>query len=138
MAPRMGTTDVTALPRLLVVDDDPTILRLLVTILGGSYALGTARSGAEALAAVAEGAVFDGAILDVVMANMDGFELAEQLRAPGPMAELPIVMLTALDNAEHRRRALEVGANAFITKPFEPELLEATLSMHIPRVSLFP
>lgn len=131
-----GTTR--PLPSLLVVDDDASILYLLTEILGLDYEIRIADSAEAALDAVEAAGAFDGAIVDAMMGGMDGFELVELLRARRETARMPIIMLTALDDPDHRQRAQEVGVDAYVTKPFEPELLEATLSIHVPAGSIFP
>lgn len=130
--------DVRPMPCLLVVDDDPVILGVLTSFLEAHYQVVSVRSGEAALEVVDGGLVIDGALVDVVMDGMDGFELAVALRERPATAAVPIVMLTALDDAEHRERAHVAGADAYLTKPFEPALLEATIAMHVPRGSLFP
>ena len=117
-------------PRLLIVDDDESILQLLVAILGMDYDVTTASSAALALQHV-ETERFDAIITDAMMDSMDGFELTQRLRERPATATTPIIMLTALADEAHKRRAREVGVDTYVTKPFDPELLEATLAMSI-------
>ena len=104
--------------RILVVDDDDfnrTAISRLVEELG--YAVETAEDGFEALAKVKLG--FDLVLADVVMPGMDGFEVVRKLRADPATEHLPIIMVTSLDSREDRLRAVEAGANDYITKPVE-------------------
>ncbi|MEW6733730.1 MAG: response regulator [Acidobacteriota bacterium] len=64
-------------------------------------------------------------LLDIMMPNMDGFEVCRHLRADSLLGELPIIMLTALDDADSRRQGLEAGADDFVTKPFDRAELRA-------------
>jgi CheY-like chemotaxis protein len=64
-------------------------------------------------------------LLDLMLPGMDGFEVCTRLRADPSTAELPIVVISALDDAESRQRAMDLGATTFYAKPFRPlELLE--------------
>lgn len=124
---------------ILVVDDNPTILQLLDVLLGTQFHVVTALSGDDALRAVADPATppVDAAVVDVMMPEMDGFTLVGHLRA-AVRADLPIVMLTAMDDAEHKQQAHALAVAAYITKPFEPELLLATLDLIVPTPSAVP
>lgn len=109
----------------LVVDDDPLILRVVATVLDlEEYAVRTVESAPEALTYLHEG-FCDLAIVDVMMPGMDGFELCERIRADPDHAKLPIILLTARDSDEDRRRGATVGSDAYLTKPFSPlELID--------------
>jgi two-component system, OmpR family, phosphate regulon response regulator OmpR len=112
-------------PHLLVVDDDRRIRDLLSRfLLGEGYRVTTAESAAEARAKLA-GLRFDLMILDVMMPGETGFEFARSLRgsANGPISNVPILMLTARGEAESRIQGLEIGADDYVGKPFEPREL---------------
>ena len=107
-------------PHLLVVDDDRRIRDLLSRfLLGEGYRVTTAESAAEARAKLA-GLRFDLMILDVMMPAETGFEFARSLRAT---SSVPILMLTARDEAVSRIEGLEIGADDYVAKPFEPREL---------------
>ena len=118
-------------PCLLVAEDDPSIRRLLTTVLSLDYVVHEAEDGQAALEAVEGGLQISAFVLDVMMPRMDGFTLAAHLRASQDHADTPIVMLTALAEPEHRERARQIGVDAFLNKPFDPEMLLATLEMHV-------
>ena len=109
--------------RVLVVDDNEINLTLISKILElEGYEVEIADNGPEAIRLVTRRAP-DLAILDVMMPDFDGYELCRRLRQPPVNARMPIVMLTAAGDEHDRLHALEVGANDFITKPFEMEVL---------------
>jgi len=107
--------------RVLVVDDDPAIREVLVAYL--------AREGHEVLeadsgeAALHQAAGADLVVLDLMLPGLDGWRVAEILRARDP--ELPILMLTARGEEEERVRGFELGADDYVTKPFSPRELVA-------------
>lgn len=113
--------------KILVVDDDPAILDVLVRILlRDGYTPITAANGVEALELVAREAP-DLILLDVTMPRLDGFAVCKQLKDNEQTALIPVTMLTGLDDREHRQRGLEVGADDFLTKPFDQHLLRARI-----------
>ncbi len=103
--------------RVLVVDDVPANVKLLEARLSAEYFdVVTAYSGAEALA-VCERAECDIVLLDVMMPDMDGFEVCRRLKSNPATHHIPVVMVTALDQPSDRVRGLEAGADDFLTKP---------------------
>jgi two-component system, cell cycle response regulator len=103
--------------RVLVVDDVPANVKLLEARLSAEYFdVATAMSGVEALAKC-EKAECDIVLLDVMMPDMDGFEVCRRLKANPSTHHIPVVMVTALDHPSDRVRGLEAGADDFLTKP---------------------
>lgn len=120
--------------RLLVVDDEPNLLRAVAACLkAAGYDVSTARSGREALLQLAE-AVPDLLISDIRMPGMDGYQLARQLRGSPRTALVPIVFLTAKDERSDRIEGFRAGVDAYLTKPFEPEELIAVVNGILKRV----
>jgi two-component system cell cycle response regulator len=108
--------------RVLVVDDVPANVRLLEARLSAEYFdVVTAMSGKEALA-MCERAECDLVLLDVMMPDMDGFEVCRRLKGNPVTHHIPVVMVTALDQPSDKVRGLEAGADDFLTKPI-PELV---------------
>ncbi len=111
--------------RILVVDDIPTNVRLLQARLSAEYfEVFTAASGREALDLCARQDI-DLILLDVMMPEMDGFEVCRRLKADPATHHVPVVMITALDQPSDRVRGLEVGADDFLTKPVDEMQLMA-------------
>jgi len=123
-------TEKSKVPRIVVVDDNPRNVRLVLSILKpNKYEIFPAYSGREALALVEEKSP-DLVILDVLMPEMDGFQVARALRANPESRAIPILMLTALRELEDKVKGLEAGADDFLTKPFNAiELLARTRSL---------
>jgi len=103
--------------RILVVDDVPANVKLLEARLSAEYFdVATAFNGADALA-VCERAECDIVLLDVMMPQLDGFEVCHRLKSNPLTHHIPVVMVTALDQPSDRVRGLEAGADDFLTKP---------------------
>ena len=120
--------------RLLVVDDEPNLLRAVGACLRGEgFDVVTARSGAEALVRVAE-TVPDLIVSDIRMPGMDGYQLARQLRSSPRTALTPVVFLTAKDETADRIEGFRAGVDAYLTKPFEPDELIAVVNAILQRV----
>jgi two-component system, OmpR family, phosphate regulon response regulator OmpR len=112
-------------PHLLVVDDDRRIRDLLSRFLASEgYRVTTAETAADARAKL-KGLSFDLLVLDVMMPGETGFDLAKALRGD---SNVPILMLTARDAAESRIRGLEIGADDYLSKPFEPRELSLRIA----------
>src|ERR1700680_1516334 len=103
--------------RVLVVDDVPANVKLLEARLSAEYFdVVTASSGREALI-ICERAECDIVLLDVMMPDMDGFEVCRRLKANTATHHFPVIMVTALDQISARVKGLEAGADDFLTKP---------------------
>jgi signal transduction histidine kinase len=101
----------------LLVDDDPTAREALVSILEGEgYDLQQAKDGIQALRMLKQ-LQPDLILLDVMMPAMDGFEVCRRIRATPSLAEMPIILLTALDDRDSLLRGIESGADDFLSKP---------------------
>ena len=111
--------------KILVVDDDELVLiaiQELLTPLG--YSVTNASNGPGALEKVSS-EPFDLVVLDVIMPEMDGFEVCRRIRKMDSYAETPILMLTAKSGEEDRQRGMEAGANLYLAKPIAPKRLIA-------------
>jgi phosphoserine phosphatase RsbU/P len=104
--------------RVLIVDDVKTNVDILVQALSAEYKLSVALGGAQALDAVRRSPP-DLILLDIVMPDIDGYEICRQLRAAEATRELPIMFLSSLEDVNEKTRGFEVGGNDYLTKPFE-------------------
>jgi sigma-B regulation protein RsbU (phosphoserine phosphatase) len=104
--------------RVLIVDDVKANVDVLVQALSGEYKLSVALGGQQALDAVNRSAP-DLILLDIVMPDIDGYEICRRLRAVEATRELPIMFLSSLEDVKHKARGFEVGGNDYLTKPFE-------------------
>ena len=117
-------------PALLLVDDDPTLLSVLARRMAREgYEVVTADSGSRALALLDQRwpALL---IIDLMMPGMDGFELCDRVKR---IADLPIIVLSAVDASEAKVRALEDYAEDYVTKPFDPDELVARVQRVLQR-----
>jgi two-component system phosphate regulon response regulator OmpR len=118
-------------PHILVVDDDKRLRELLRRYLAErGFRVTAAANAAEAWARL-EGMAFDLIVLDVMMPGQNGLDFTEALR---PKSRVPILMLTAMGEAEHRIKGLERGADDYLAKPFEPRELVLRIQRILSRV----
>lgn len=116
--------------RVLVVDDEPNIVLSLEFLMKkAGFEVEVARNGREALAAL-DREPPDLLLLDVMMPEIDGFEVCERIRSRPEWRKTKIVMLTARGRESERERGLALGADAYVTKPFSTrELVERVKAM---------
>ncbi|HET7219805.1 MAG TPA: HD domain-containing phosphohydrolase [Vicinamibacterales bacterium] len=113
--------------RVLVVDDEETNRKLLTRLLSRDYSVETAPDGEEALALL-ERIDVDLVLLDVRLPGLDGFEVCARLKRLPRTRLVPVVLVTGLGAREHRIRGIHVGADDFLTKPFDAEELHARVA----------
>lgn len=120
-------------PRILLIDDDPLMRQIVKSALAGeNYTVAEADSGTDGLAqALAERP--DLILLDVMMPGMDGYQVCHRLRANLTTLSVPIMMLTALDDIGEKVRGMQVGADDYVTKPFDPRELRSRIAAHLRR-----
>ena len=109
--------------KILIVDDEPVNVGVLANALKGSYEICTALSGDAAISMIKEQSP-DLVLLDVMMPEMDGFQVCRLIRAEGAYAEIPIIFVTAVNSAEGEGEGLELGAVDYITKPVNIKLVK--------------
>jgi FixJ family two-component response regulator len=108
-------------PMIFIVDDDPSVRKALKRLLSSAgFAVATFGSAEDALKA-SQRAVADGFVIDVRMPGMSGLELQRELRAAG--SRVPVIFITAHEDADARNAAMEAGATAFLQKPFDDRAL---------------
>lgn len=119
--------------RILFIDDDPQIRRILHYVLEeDGYELVEASSGAEGIVSAVRSRP-DLILLDVLMPEMDGYEVCRRLRENPRTANIPVLMVTALGNMGEKIRGLDVGADDYITKPFDSGELRSRVQAHLRR-----
>ena len=111
-------------PWVLVVDDNPSLVRLVSSILASDYNLYRASSGEEALERLAESAV-DLVISDVMMPGITGLELCRRIKSDERTQTIPVILLTARGSTARKIEGLDMGADDYIGKPFDPDELRA-------------
>jgi DNA-binding response OmpR family regulator len=121
-------------PDVLVVDDDPDIRAMLGFSLGGEFNVRFASGGVEAIEALASEPP-DAMILDVMMPDCDGYAVLEARRERGLAPDTHVVMLTCKTDERDLVRSWALGADAFISKPTDPEIIVAKLRVALPRRS---
>ena len=104
--------------RILIVDDVADNVDVLVGVLKGEHRLVVARDGESALRLIAENPP-DLVLLDIMMPGIDGYEVCRRLRAAEATRELPVMFLSALEDAVNKAQGFEIGANDYLSKPFE-------------------
>lgn len=115
---------------LLVVDDLPGNIDVMCGILGKNYLIKVANSGQLALKIVAAQAP-DLILLDVMMPEMDGYEVCRQLKANETTRHIPVIFVTARDDIKDETRGFELGAADYITKPVSPPIVHARVHAHL-------
>ena len=121
--PSPVTKEPASLPRLLVIDDDPSVCAFVTAALSGAAEVTAVATAEAALTAVGE-TKYDGALIDNVLPDLMGIELIRLLRADPRTLTLPLVLFTGSDNADVERDARRAGADDYLAKPVEPLLLE--------------
>jgi DNA-binding response OmpR family regulator len=116
--------------KILVVDDETSICLLLENFLSLDYHVITISNGEEALMWL-EGNLPDLIISDIQMTNMDGFEFLTKVRKRGFTKHTPFVMLSARAESKERIKCYQLGAQDYLTKPFNPEELEEVVKKNL-------
>jgi CheY-like chemotaxis protein len=114
-------------PRLLLVDDTPVTLTILVNLLQGDHALQVAVSGRSALDVAAGPLPPDLILLDVSMPEMDGFETLSRLKADPGTSDIPVLLFSANPSIANHEKGIALGASDFLDKPISPPLLLARI-----------
>ena len=121
--------------KVLVVDDEESVRKLVSTALEGeNIKVFHATDGRQALTMIEQGA-FDLIILDILMEDINGYDVISQIRAQG--IDTPVFLLSGMDTDNHKIIGYGIGADAYITKPFSPAVLCAAVKSHIKRYQDF-
>ncbi len=116
--------------KVLIVDDIPSNLMILKTILGDAYDIDLAPGGREALEVI-ESNPPDLILLDILMPDVDGYEVCARLKADEKTGAIPIIFLTSLSEVKDETKGFEAGAVDYITKPFSALVVKARVKTHL-------
>ena len=114
----------------LIVDDNSTNIDLLVNTLKNDYRLGIAKNGPKALD-YTEKYLPDLILLDIMMPEMNGYQVCARLKTDPQTKNIPVIFITAMSEAGHKTRGFEVGGVDYITKPFNTEEVKARVKTHL-------
>ena len=117
--------------KILIVDDNPENIRILLEALSDEFAVVGTRSGEKALTLAVAEPHPDIILLDVMMPEMDGYEVCRRLKANPETWSIPVLFVTSLNDMKDEQHGLEAGAVDYITKPFRPELVKARVRSQI-------
>lgn len=115
----------------LIVDDTVNNLYIVASLLEDSYRVKVANHGLKGLKIAASSPPPDLILLDVMMPEMDGYAVCQQLKENPATHDIPVIFLTALSEAEDEQKGLELGAVDYITKPINPAILRARVKTHL-------
>ena len=117
--------------RILVVDDASTNIKILNDLLKGEYNISFAKNGADALALANSENRPDLILLDVMMPEMDGYEVCRRLKANEQTRNIPVLFVTAKGEVDDEKMGLELGAVDYITKPVSPPIVQERVRNHM-------
>lgn len=118
-------------PKILIVDDERLFLNIIVDLLKDDYQTFTAKNGNEALEYIKSESLPDLIILDIVLPDMDGFEICQHFKKSKHTCDIPIIFLTIKTDIDDETKGFEAGAIDYITKPISPAILKARVKTHI-------
>ncbi|WP_166111785.1 two-component system response regulator [Pseudoalteromonas sp. Z9A5] len=117
-------------PRILIVDDEPANLKVMREVLGNQYRMSFAKSGDAALALL-EKDLPQLILLDIMMPDMNGFEVCQLVKSNPKTSHIPVVFVTALGDESDEFKGFELGAVDYITKPISPAIVRARVKTHL-------
>ncbi len=115
----------------LIVDDMPVNVKVLASLLKDEYVVQVASSGEKALAITGGSNPPDLVLLDIMMPDIDGYEVCRRLKDNPLTSRIPVIFVCALDEVEDEAKGLQYGAVDYITKPFHPEIVKARVRSHM-------
>ncbi|HPL96446.1 MAG TPA: response regulator [Smithellaceae bacterium] len=115
----------------LIVDDEPANISLLNEVLKTDYRIMVAKDGKRALLVAQSNPPPDLILLDIVMPELDGYEVLKRLKADEDTKKIPIIFVTSKNKDEDETKGLEMGAVDYIHKPFNPAVVKARVKAHL-------
>ena len=116
--------------RVLVVDDERINRKLLSNLLEEQHDVVLAKNGVQALERLADGLI-DLILLDVIMPEMNGYEVLRQIKENEKFKEIPVIFISALDKVDDEEKGLALGAADYISKPFHPSIVKLRVENHL-------
>jgi chemosensory pili system protein ChpA (sensor histidine kinase/response regulator) len=117
-----------------VIDDSANVRRLLALILEkAGYEVAQARDGQDAIEKLETGLIIDSIVCDIEMPRMDGYSFLSKLRVLPQYADVPVTMLTSRSGEKHRALAMDLGATAYFSKPYQERSLLKSLAASLKR-----
>ena len=116
---------------ILVVDDSPDEVWLMSEVLKADYRVKVANSGEKGLKIAMGGNPPDLILLDVMMPDIDGYEVCRQIKADPRTCDIPVIFLTSKTRMAEEKRGLDMGAVDYVTKPFSPSIVQARVKAHL-------
>ncbi len=118
-------------PTILIVDDTAENIDILHNILNESYTIKVALNGEKALSIVEKNPHINLILLDIMMPDMDGYEVIQILKSDPKTENIPVIFITALGETEDETKGFALGAADYITKPIKPSIVQARVATHI-------
>ena len=115
---------------ILIIEDSEVSISVLTNILGGDYDLYVARNGPEGIE-MAKNKLPDVILLDIILPRMDGYEVIKILKETPETKEIPIVFVTALKDVDDERKGLQLGADDYINKPYDPLIVKLRVDIQV-------
>lgn len=115
----------------LIVDDMAANIRVLANLLKDEYLIQVANTGQKALGVVQTGNPPDLILLDIMMPDMDGYEVCRELKDNPATSHIPVIFVTAMDEVSEQKKGLDLGAVDYITKPYDADIVKARVRNHM-------
>jgi serine phosphatase RsbU (regulator of sigma subunit) len=131
MGRKMGVSDAVQKKTVLIVDDAPANIQIVHSILKDEYRVRVATSGRKAMELVNAKPRPDLVLLDVMMPEMDGYEVCGRLKASKETRDIPVIFLTGMTDADDETKGFQAGAVDYIHKPFSPAVVKARVQTHL-------
>ncbi len=119
------------IPKVLVVDDERFHLNIIIDLLGGEYDILVAKTGKRALEIATSAPKPQLILLDILMPDMDGYEVCKRLKSSKSTENIPVIFLTVKNEVEDEDYGFSLGALDYITKPFSPPIVKARVATHL-------
>lgn len=121
----------TLMQTILIIDDEATNINVLNELLQPHYHVLFARDGKTGMKIVQSQALPDLILLDIIMPDLDGFQVTKMLKSDETTSKIPIIFITAKDDEEDQAMGFDMGAVDYITKPFSPVVVKARVKAHL-------